>query len=237
MAAFSEHFSKSPVLLAVIHVDAKAQALANTIVAFGEGADGVFLINHNMSAGELRDIYLDIRSAFEKEWIGINFLGSPRLRVLKGLAPESVSGIWSDNAGYGESEDPLRVPRSLDEARQSTPFGKRMLYFGGVSFKHQHDTTDIAAASRSAAECKPYVDVITTSGDKTGKPPTVEKIVAMRQALGTHPLAIASGMTPENIQPFLPHVDAFLVATGISKSFTELDPVRVCAMAKIVHGS
>jgi predicted TIM-barrel enzyme len=41
------------------------------------------------------------------------------------------------------------------------------------------------------------------------------------------PLAIASGITPENVGDYLDVADCFLVATGISRSFTELEPSRV----------
>jgi len=37
-------------------------------------------------------------------------------------------------------------------------------------------------------------------------------------------LAIASGITTENVESYLPWVSDFLVASGISSSFTELDP-------------
>ena len=58
----------------------------------------------------------------------------------------------------------------------------------------------------------------------------------MRQALGTFPLALASGVTPENVTDYLPFVDCFLVATGISKSFTELDPAKVTGLVENVRG-
>jgi predicted TIM-barrel enzyme len=55
----------------------------------------------------------------------------------------------------------------------------------------------------------------------------VEKIARMKEAIGTHPLAIASGITPENVEQYLPIANCFLVATGISSDFTTLDPSRV----------
>jgi predicted TIM-barrel enzyme len=78
------------------------------------------------------------------------------------------------------------------------------------------------------------MDVITTSGMATGSAPAVEKIRSMREAIGKHPLAIASGMTPENVSQFMPYADAFLVATGISKSSYELDPAKVAAFVKAI---
>lgn len=70
------------------------------------------------------------------------------------------------------------------------------------------------------------MDAVTTSGPGTGYAADIEKIRRMKQALGNTPLAIASGITPENIVNYLPHADCFLVATEISRNFTELDPVK-----------
>jgi predicted TIM-barrel enzyme len=55
----------------------------------------------------------------------------------------------------------------------------------------------------------------------------VAKIKTMRAAIGDHPLAIASGITPGNVHLYLPYVDCFLVASGISDSYSELNEGRV----------
>ena len=47
----------------------------------------------------------------------------------------------------------------------------------------------------------------------------------MKDGLGQCPLAIASGITPDNVTDYLPYSYAYLVATGIGKSFDELDPI------------
>jgi predicted TIM-barrel enzyme len=49
----------------------------------------------------------------------------------------------------------------------------------------------------------------------------------MKAALGDVPLAIASGITPENVGDYLEMADCFLVATGISKSWLAFDEERV----------
>lgn len=59
----------------------------------------------------------------------------------------------------------------------------------------------------------------------------------MREAVDEHRLAVASGVTPENVQDYLPYVDDFLVATGISKNFHTLDPEKARELAGIIHGS
>jgi predicted TIM-barrel enzyme len=70
------------------------------------------------------------------------------------------------------------------------------------------------------------MDVVTTSGPGTGIAAARAKIVAMKEAVGGFPLAIASGITPDNVADYLDVADCFLVATGISRSFTELDPEK-----------
>jgi len=58
----------------------------------------------------------------------------------------------------------------------------------------------------------------------------------MRRGLGEAPLAIASGITPENVAVYLNLTNCFLVATGISSSFTELDTSKVKALIEAVRG-
>jgi predicted TIM-barrel enzyme len=43
-------------------------------------------------------------------------------------------------------------------------------------------------------------------------------------------LAIASGITVQNVDRYLEWADCFLVATGISDSHTELNPSKVRAL-------
>lgn len=110
------------------------------------------------------------------------------------------------------------------------------LYFGGVAFKYQRAVApeDWGAAAVQAAAMG--VHAVTTSGPATGEPASVEKVKAIRSALRDHALALASGITPENVGDFLPYVDAYLVATGIERTFGEFDPARLRALAEIIHG-
>ena len=58
----------------------------------------------------------------------------------------------------------------------------------------------------------------------------------MSRVTGPERLAIASGVTPDNIGDYLPYVDHFLVASGISQDFHTLDPAKVRALAEAIHG-
>ena len=62
----------------------------------------------------------------------------------------------------------------------------------------------------------PICNLVTTSGIATGHSADLSKISTFRRACEDAPLAIASGITPDNALDYAADVDAFLVATGVS---------------------
>lgn len=217
--------------LPVIHVQNHAQALRNIAIAFDNGAHGVFLINHDISAERLLAIYHSMRTLFPNQWIGLNCLDLGPERMLT-IVPPDVSGIWVDSVNiHLRDPDPVRSARRYHEIRKEPNHRWKGLFFGGVAFKGQPDSGDAAEEARLAA---PFVDVVTTSGPATGSAPSVTKIRTMREATPPQkPLAIASGMTPKNVGKFYAFANYFLVASGISHSHTELNPTLVRAFADV----
>jgi uncharacterized protein len=217
-------FSSGRVVLPVIHVSDYEQAHRNVQISFDSGSDGVFLINHLIPYAHLLDICKQIRNDFPYRWIGINCLDLKSREVFSKITTE-VDGIWTDNAGIREELDEQVEADEINDSRINSEFNG--LYFGGVAFKYQRYVFDIETVTALASK---YVDVVTTSGPRTGQPAEISKIKKMKKVLGDHPLAIASGISKDNVQLYLPYVDCFLVATGISKSFTELDPVLLTGL-------
>ncbi len=229
MCSFRKTLQQRHAVLPVVHVASVKQALQNAEVAFGAGSDGVFLINHGMQADELLSIYARVRQVFSEEWIGVNCLGRDAIEVFECI-PEGINGVWTDNAGIDEELDEQPFARQVTLRRQQKNWIG--LYFGGVAFKYQRAVDDLSKATRIAAK---HIDVVTTSGPGTGKSASVDKIGKMKSALGDHPLAIASGITPDNVTHYLDYADAFLVASGISTSFINLDPPKVKDLIDIVR--
>lgn len=213
MNAIQKRFGKARVLLPVVHCIDETQARRAVNVAMGAGADGVFLINQGgMSA---RHVAIFATSLPVEMFVGLNLLGDTAAAQIA-ADDEAIDAVWSDRC---DLDGELPRPR---------------MFFGGVAFKYQPRGADEGAAAAAAAGAG--VDVVTTSGPGTGEPPTVDKIRTMRAAIGTHALAVASGITPENVEAFLPFVDAFLAATGIESRFGTFDPRRVRALADAIHG-
>ncbi len=228
---YRDIFPRRHTLIVVVHTEESDQAIRNAKIAFDAGADGIFLINHSIPATKLLTIYTEVRFRFPDAWIGLNLLDLEPVQVFSRV-PGTASGIWIDDAG---EEDPVvRAHMNWSLRTRKKDWGRnRALYFGGVAFKYLREVEDLEYVSKLA--CK-FMDVITTSGTATGLPPDVRKIERMRKAIVNFPLAIASGITPENVREYRPFVDCFLVATGISRSDTELDPRRTERFVKNLKG-
>ena len=232
----SERFGRARVLLPVVHCADIGQAQTAVATAMENGADGVFLINQG---GMNWRAVVGLAEAAVRA--GVSFVGVNLLNVIPEdalLAAGTLHGLWTDGAGFEVDITDGYVDsiyaKHVEEMREACKW--KGTYFGGVAFKYAREVPPqfLPALARAAVDAK--IDVITTSGAATGAAPTIDKIAAMRGAIGDHALAIASGITPENVAPFLPLCDAFLVATGIESSFGVFDTGRVRALADAIHG-
>jgi len=223
--------SAGPAILPVIHVLDAAQAVRNVAVVLGEGAQGVFLINHDFPHMDLVPIIEQVREQFPSLWLGVNFLGVTGAQAFPVLGELAARGVmvdayWADDARIDERVETQAEADEIDAVRAAS--GWDGLYFGGTAFKKQRD---VAAEhyQRSAEIARAHMDAVTTSGIATGHAADISKIETFRQGCGDHPLAIASGVTPENIHLYAPLVDAILVATGINYEgdFYNADPARL----------
>ncbi len=228
MTRFEAVFRQRHVVLPVIHVRSTDQTLRNAGIARRAECSGIFLINHAVSFQVLLEIHQAVFREFPDWWIGVNCLDLPPSEVFQHLTPE-VSGLWVDNAEIDERQNTQPNAELVHAARERSRW--KGLYFGGVAFKYQREVADVAKASHLASR---YMDVVTTSGAGTGIAVSPDKVGVMKGALGNVPVAIASGITPENVHRYLAVADCFLVATGISQSFYDFDSGRVTKLVRAV---
>lgn len=230
MAGFKEVFPQRHAVLPVIHVETPKQTLQNAEIAQQEGVDGVFLISmRDMPHSQLARVHEGIRKEMNTLWIGVNYLDLRAEQAF--LRLKGIPGVWTDNAQIDE-KDPIQMNANLiAESRRRS--GWKGLYFGGVAFKGQRPVQDVGRAAKIATK---YMDVVTTSGSRTGSAPELEKIALMKDAIGDHPLAIASGITPENVHEYLDVADCFLVATSLLEPGREVFvPSRVRDLVQAVR--
>lgn len=215
-------------VLPVIHVESLDQAVRNVTIAQKAGADGVFLINHSMTSEDLLTIAEEVSYRFPGFWLGVNCLDMGPKETFATIN-NKVNAVWADNAGIDEDKAEQTFAEEVMAVRKA--HAPHAMYFGGVAFKYQRQVVDVESAVLAAEK---YMDVITTSGVGTGHAADLTKLRRMKTAAPNAKIAVASGITPENVHEYLPYVDYFLVATGISKSFTELDQDKATALVKAV---
>ncbi|MEM9676689.1 MAG: BtpA/SgcQ family protein [Pseudomonadota bacterium] len=243
-SAFRKRFSNGRVaVFPVIHVLDSEQAERNVRTALDEGCAGVFLINHDFAYPEFLPIIAHVRSAFPDIWLGVNFLavtGKQAFPILARLQNEGtqIDAYWADDARIDEfsPSDTQLEAQEIAEIRAAS--GWNGLYFGGTAFKKQREVSTDNYATSAALACA-QMDVVTTSGIATGQSADIQKIEVFRKACGDTPLALASGITAENVGRYAPLVDAVLVATGINieGDFYNIDAKRLAQLnSKIAKG-
>jgi len=197
------------------------------------GAAGCFLINHDFDVEQFLPIIRDVRERFPSLWMGVNFLavtGREAFPVLGRLEAEGclVDAYWADDARIDEREAMQDEAAEIQRVRRES--GWSGMYFGGTAFKKQRPVAedDLGKSAQIAME---WMDVVTTSGIATGEEADDSKVGTFRDAIGEAPLALASGVTPENADRYA-HVDCFMVATGINQpgNFYDIDSNRLVSL-------
>jgi len=204
-------------LYPVVHMKSNEHALELSQQAFEAGADGVFLIDHISPrvSDILTNAYNHVRSSLGREaFIGLNYLGLSPGDVVAYLAAAQAEdfietlpdAVWSDDAVGGRDVVSYKRSLGLEAVR----------YLAGVAFKYTSSYTDNPIeAAILAREFAPLVDVVTTSGPGTGSAADVAKVAAMKAAIGSQELALASGVSLDNIEDYRPYVDTVLAASSI----------------------
>lgn len=227
----------------VIHVYDVDQVLHQVDVAQRHDIDGVFLIDHDADDPRLSFCANAVRQSHPQLFLGVNFIrrsAAQSIRILhNAVGHTQVDAIWADRAGVGVN-GPGPALDDLVIARAETQWTG--LHFGGIAFKYQEPVApnDLPQLASEAAKT---IDVPTTSGPGTGQQIDQTKLRLLREGLKGHPLALASGVRPENIALFKGLVDHVLVATGINNEHDQIDrtkldrlltAVRPCGRARSV---
>jgi predicted TIM-barrel enzyme len=213
----------------VIHCVSEPMVLAAVEVARVAGADGVFLVNQGgMPSSAVASLARNVAYAIgPRLLVGVNLLGATSDQLAREVNNSDIRMCWTDSAAH----------------RSVVVDGVE--FFGGVAFKYQPAVADQDLEGAIARSHDTGVDVVTTSGPATGQPARVEKVEAMasiiRRFNAFRPqqrrLALASGVSIDNVESFLPHVDDFLVGTSIESSLGVLDLERTRALADRIHAT
>lgn len=213
----------------VIHIDTPEIACANAAMAARHGAKGVFLIQMEGDDEKIDPIAQLIFSLHPGLLVGVNYLSLPAPRALERAIEKGYNASWSDNPGVRSDSIASFVP-DIERTLQDYP---DHLFFGSVAFKYQKKESDPGEAAKRALD---FRMLPTTSGQATGHAPEVEKLIEIRRVIGVQaPLALASGVTPENASILAPYLSDILVSTGISANFYEFDEAKLLELMRVVQ--
>jgi adenine phosphoribosyltransferase len=225
-----------PAVLPVIHVKDEVQINRNIELAIECGAQGVFLINHDFGVSDFLPLIRSCRRDHPSLWFGVNFLGVTGLKafpILGDLENDGcpIDAYWADDARIDERKTDQLEAAEIAEIRTVSHWSG--LYFGGTAFKKQR-VVDPDNYVEAAAHASKWLDVTTTSGISTGKAAHFEKIRKFREGAKNSALAVASGITPENVNSYKSNIDAILVSTGINRNddFYNIDRAK---LGRLIH--
>lgn len=213
------------------------------------GADGVYLIDHynGNDTDRLFEAYNLALAESPDKYIGINILGMSPIGAMRAMAKAlrqengdglllSPGGLWVDDMrGYDGENFPKLEALELKKSDENL---KRVRLVGGVAFKYTKTYYDNPDMSRyEAVWLEDTVDVMVTSGPATGQPPSVEKCRAMKEVIGNQPLAVASGLSAENIRQYEGIVNEAMVSSSIETypSSGRFNMLKLDALIKIAH--
>ncbi len=182
----------------VIHLVDYDQVTKNIDTCLSLGVNQVFIINHLTNFNDLFFFANKARINYPELWVGVNVLDLTPRTVLDLKLP--YKGYWFDKT------------LTLEEIEGKTITGE---IFSGLNFKYQkqfHDDDLIKAIKL----IKQTSTIACTSGVGTGHEAPIKKIENLRNLLGDFPLALASGVSADNIELYLPYVDYYLVASSIT---------------------
>lgn len=218
----------------VIHVRDTVQVCENAAIARQAGCTGVLLVamdgcNENSDHAAARLIRNPLHPDFK---VGVNYLGKRPTAALRHAMAHGYDALWMDEQLFSAGGCSLEGQSFLRVWQRAAAPPK---VFAAVAFKGQPHDPRPGESAYALGECG---IIPTTSGPGTGMMATIEKVAECRPIGSPWPLALASGVTPENMHQYIPFVTHILVNTGISKDFHTFDPERLAALMDAVeaHG-
>lgn len=201
----------------VIHYNDDETCLSQSEMLFELGCDGVMLIHMGGIDLALDIPAIAIKKRFPEKFVGTNRLClSPSESIIHDVNL-GLDCTWHDRPGINtrimDKPETIKNMNDLDDAFSTVrKINPNFNFFASVAFKYARVEPNPAEAAQIALN---HGWIPTTSGTGTGVAAPIEKLQLIRNHIGTQPLAIASGITPDNVEEQAQYLDYILVATGL----------------------
>ncbi|MFC1652043.1 BtpA/SgcQ family protein [Patescibacteria group bacterium] len=228
---FSQVFSIKKPVIAMLHIfddDIQAQidqALEDLecLQLFVEGVIvenygfGYSNLNPNLAVGGIVETLIRIIDAVIREStipVGLNILPNDYEKALRVASITGAEFIQLDHVTGRFLRCYPVDPHELTIARNKYP---EVALLGGIHPKYYTLTDSTTSISESANEAKLLADAVVVTGNRTGGQADLDDIKSAKDAIGSHPLIIGSGVDPDNVCEQLSIADGAIVGTAFKR--------------------
>lgn len=208
-----------------------AECIQDLENSFNNGADAVVFEGHDYK--KMDELFTEIRKKYPKHVLGVDFLGpDENLYTYKetfDLAKKhNLQIAWTDFSGVDQIKEANDA--NLHDIQANT--SPNIFYVSGIHMKYSNLIDVNKTIEKSALQAMGYVDGIIVTGPKTGVAADSEKVMKVKKVVHDYPVGLASGVSAENIKPFLPYIDFVLVNTSIADKNHRIIPEKMKALRK-----
>ncbi len=219
--------------------------MGNAQTAYEHGADGVAIVTHHIGQITALKLCNKVKEKRPYHKVIVNILQVDPKWIFDTIfksqeLSKTIDWIWTDRAyiyGVDTYDKKYENNKYANEIKLLIEENERTwVYFGPFAFKWPYQNI-ISEEEYWVAikQAKNYLDVITTSGPWTWYEADVAKIKLIKQLAWEYPIALASGLTPNNFDIYKDYHDISIVFSGIWNSVTEsLIPEKVESFANEV---
>lgn len=206
-----------------------AECIQDLENSFNNGADAVVFEGHDYK--KMDDLFTEIRKKYPNHVLGVDFLGpDENLYTYKetfDLAKKhNLQIAWTDFSGVDQIKEANDA--NLHDIQANT--SPKIFYVSGVHMKYSNLIDENKTIEKSALQAMGFVDGIILTGPKTGVAADPEKASRVKKVVHDYPVGLASGVSAENIKPFLPYIDFVLVNTSIADKNHRIIPDKMKAL-------
>lgn len=208
-----------------------AECIQDLENSFNNGADAIVFEGSDYK--KMDGLFTEIRKKYPTQIIGVDFLGpDENLYTYKetfDLAKKhNLQIAWTDFSGVDQIKEANDT--NLHDIQANT--AANIFYVSGVHMKYSTLIDVNKTIEKSALQAMGYVDGIILTGPKTGVAADPDKAARVKKVVHDYPVGLASGVSAENIKPFLPYIDFVLVNTSIADANHRIIPDKIKALRK-----
>ncbi len=170
--------------------------------------------------------------------VGVNVLRNDARAAIGICAATGASFVRVNvHAGAAATDQGILEGRAHETLRERARLAPGVALLADAHVKHATPLgrESLGDAVRELVQ-RALADAVLVTGRATGSPPSIEDLREAREAAGTAPVLAASGVTVENAEEILRHVDGAIVGTSLERdgrTAEPIDPARVVRLRAV----